>query len=57
MAEIIAGIAAITFIGTTFVVLGYAALTRGREVSRMEFEPVVLEFKPRQRRSLNSVRR
>ena len=57
MAEIIAGIAAVTFIGTTFVVLGYAALVRGREVHRMEFEPIVLEFKPRQSRSLNSGQR
>jgi hypothetical protein len=57
MAEIIASIAGLALVGTTFIVLGYAARMRDKEMRRMAFEAVVLEFKPRQRRSVNSSRR
>ncbi|MDL2404296.1 hypothetical protein PY650_01210 [Rhizobium calliandrae] len=56
MAEIIASIAGLVLVGTTFIVLGYAARTREKEMHRMTFEPVVLQFKRRQRRSVNSSR-
>jgi hypothetical protein len=57
MTVIIASIAALALVGTTFVVLGYAARMRDKEMRRMAFEAVILEFKPRQRRSVNSSQR
>ncbi|MDL2403186.1 hypothetical protein [Rhizobium mayense] len=57
MAEIIASIAGLALVGTTFIVLGYAARMREKEMRRITFEPVVLEFKRRQRRSANSSQR
>ncbi|MFS8111084.1 hypothetical protein QD460_05130 [Rhizobium jaguaris] len=57
MTEIIASIAGLAFVGTTFIVLGYAAWMRDKEMRRMPVEAVVLDFKPRQRRSANSSRR
>jgi len=56
MAAIIASIAALIFVGTTFYALGSAARTRDKEKRRMALEAVVLEFKPRHRRSANSGR-
>jgi hypothetical protein len=56
MAEIIASIAALALIGTTFVILGYAAVARDRQMRQVAFQPVVLEFKPRQRKLVNSNR-
>jgi hypothetical protein len=56
MAAIIASIAALALIGTTFYALGCAARTRIREKRRMAPEAVILEFKPRQRQSANSGR-
>ncbi|MFT4181304.1 MAG: hypothetical protein QM636_05225 [Rhizobium sp.] len=54
MVLIIASIAALALVGTSFVVLIYASRVRDREMRRMVFKPVVLEFKPRQPHSTNS---
>ena len=54
MAEIIASIAALALIGTTFYALVSAARARDREKRRAALEAVVLEFKPRHRRQENS---
>jgi hypothetical protein len=54
MAEIIASTAALALVGTTFIALGYAARMREKEMRRMAFKAVVLEFKPRQRRPVKS---
>lgn len=54
MVLIIASIAALALVGTSFVVLIYASRVRDREMRRMVFKPVVLEFKPRQPHSANS---
>ncbi|MFS8045118.1 hypothetical protein [Rhizobium sp. BR 314] len=56
MAAIIASIAALLFVGTTFYALGSAARTRGKEKRRVAIEAVILEFKPRQRQSAGSGR-
>ncbi|EJK86022.1 hypothetical protein MOV66_32905 [Agrobacterium sp. SHOUNA12C] len=56
MIAIIAGTAALALVGTSFVVLIYASRVRDREMRRMVFKPVILEFKPRQQRSGNSGR-
>jgi len=54
MAAIIASIAALVFVGTTFYALGSAARARDKEKRRPALEAVILEFKPRDRRSTNS---
>jgi len=54
MVLIIASIAALSLVGTSFVVLVYASRVRDREMRRMVFKPVVLEFKPRQQHSTSS---
>ncbi|WP_168192537.1 hypothetical protein [Rhizobium sp. 11515TR] len=56
MAAIIASIAALVLIGTTFYALASAARARGKEKQQVAFEAVVLEFKPRQRQQANSSR-
>lgn len=56
MAAIIASIAALALIGTTFYALGCAARARIREKKRMTVEAVILEFKPRRRQSASSGR-
>ena len=57
MAEIIASIAALALMGTTFYALVSAARARDREKRRAALEAaVVLEFKPRHRRQANSGR-
>ncbi|CAN7475229.1 hypothetical protein LJR251_003145 [Rhizobium rhizogenes] len=57
MVAIIAGIAALALVGTSFIVLIHASRVRDREMRRMVFKPVILEFKPRQQRTGNSSRR
>jgi hypothetical protein len=57
MVAIIAGIAALALVGTSFAALIHASRVRDREMRRMVFKPVILEFKPRQERSGNSSRR
>ncbi|WP_267551162.1 hypothetical protein [Rhizobium rhizogenes] len=54
MAAIIASIAALALVGTTFYALVYAARSRFRQKRRIRVEAVILEFKPRQRQSANS---
>ncbi|MGV1758796.1 hypothetical protein ACQZ6F_19510 [Rhizobium sp. A22-96] len=54
MAAIIASIAALVLVGTTFYALVYAARSRFRQKRRIRVEAVILEFKPRQRQSANS---
>ncbi|WP_162943931.1 MULTISPECIES: hypothetical protein [unclassified Rhizobium] len=56
MAAIIASIAALALIGTTFYALGSAARARNKEKRREALEAVILEFKPRQRQQANSGR-
>ncbi len=56
MAEIIASIAALALIGTTFYALVSATRARDREKRRVALEAVVVEFKPRHRRQANSSR-
>ncbi|RKD55228.1 hypothetical protein BJ928_11352 [Rhizobium sp. WW_1] len=56
MAAIIASIAALALIGTTFYALASAARTRGRQKRQIALEAVILEFKPRHRRQANSSR-
>ncbi|MFB2565205.1 hypothetical protein [Rhizobium sp. IMFF44] len=56
MAAIIASIAALVLIGTTFYALASAARARGKEKQQVALEAVVLEFKPRQRQQANSSR-
>ncbi|WP_168878780.1 hypothetical protein [Rhizobium sp. P28RR-XV] len=56
MAAIIASIAALALIGTTFYALGSAARARDKEKKRLALEAVILEFKPRQRQQANSGR-
>lgn len=56
MAVIIASIAALALIGTTFYALGCGARARGKEKQRVTLEAVILEFKPRQRQSAGSGR-
>ncbi len=56
MAAIIASIAALVLIGTTFYALASAARARGKEKRQVALEAVVLEFKPRQRQQANSNR-
>jgi hypothetical protein len=57
MAAIIASIAALALIGTTFYVLACAARARYNEKQRTALKAVILEFRPRQRQSANSGRR
>ncbi|MGY5809501.1 hypothetical protein ACXHXG_17495 [Rhizobium sp. LEGMi198b] len=57
MAEFIASIAAFALVGTTFYVLGHAVRMRDKEMRRVALKPVVLEFKPRPRPSVNSRQR
>ena len=56
MAEIIASVAALTLLGTTFYVLGHAVRMREKEMRRVALKAVVLEFKPRPHRPGNSGR-
>lgn len=57
MAAIIASIAAVALIGTTFYVLISAARARYNEKRETAFEAVILEFKPRERQAAGSGRR
>lgn len=56
MIAIIAGVAAFALVGTSLIVLIHASRAHDREMRRMVFKPVILEFKPRQQRSGNSGR-
>jgi len=56
MAAIIASIAALALVGTTFYALASAARARGKEKRQVAFEAVILEFKPRHRQQANSSR-
>ncbi|WP_349956666.1 hypothetical protein [Rhizobium sp. ZPR3] len=54
MAAIIASIAALVLIGTTFCALASAARARGKEKRQVALEAVILEFKPRRQRQAGS---
>jgi archaellin len=56
MAAIIASIAALVLIGTTFYALASAARARGKQKRQVALEAAILEFKPRQRQQANSSR-
>ncbi|MFT4000702.1 MAG: hypothetical protein QM684_10715 [Rhizobium sp.] len=56
MAEIIASIAALVLIGTTFYALGCAIRARDKERREVALNAVILEFKPRQGHQIHSRR-
>ena len=56
MAAIIASIAALVLIGTTFYALGCAIRARDKEKREVALDAVILEFKPRQGQQAHSRR-